>query len=99
MRITVEDKDTKRRTFLLEGNVLQGVLSVSMPMALFQLINEFFRVFDLAITSHINPDSVSAVSFFNQIYSTVTAVGVGLVIGAGILIAGYYGAGNYKKVK
>ncbi|MGI6019816.1 MAG: hypothetical protein ACOX8M_13715 [Marvinbryantia sp.] len=42
MRFMVEDKDTKRRTFLLEGNVLQGVLSVCMPMALFQLINEFW---------------------------------------------------------
>ena len=68
-------------------------------MAAFQLFNELFRVFDLAITARINPESVAAVSFFNQLNNSVTAVGTGLSIGAGILIAGFYGAADYENVK
>ena len=59
----------------LEGNILKGVLTVCVPMAAFQLLNELFRVFDLAITARINPESVAAVSFFNQLNNSVTAVG------------------------
>ena len=49
--------------------------------------------------SRINPESVAAVSFFNQLNNSVTAVGTGLSIGAGILIAGFYGAADYENVK
>lgn len=99
MEVTVAQKDLQKRRLLLEGNILQGVLSVCLPMAAFQLLNELFRVFDLAITARINPETVSAVSFYNQLANSVASVGIGLSIGAGILIAGYYGAGEYEKVK
>mgnify|MGYP000432341675 CR=1 FL=1 len=89
MALTVAEKDLKKRELFLEGNILKGVLTVCVPMAAFQLLNELFRVFDLAITARINPESVAAVSFFNQLNNSVTAVGTGLSIGAGILIAGF----------
>ena len=97
MALTVAEKDLKKRELFLEGNILKGVLTVCVPMAAFQLLNELFRVFDLAITARINPESVAAVSFFNQLNNSVTAVGTGLSIGAGILIAGFYGAADYEK--
>lgn len=99
MEAKVEQRDLEKRELLLSGNILRGVLSVCLPMAAFQLLNEIFRVFDLGITAQIDPNSVSAVSSFNQLSSSFAAVGNGLAIGAGILIAGYYGAGEYKKVK
>lgn len=99
MTVTVTKKDIQKRELFLDGNILKGVLMVCMPMVAFQLLNQLFRVFDLAITAHINLDSVAAVSFFNQLNNSVTAVGTGLSIGAGILIAGYYGAGDYESVK
>ena len=99
MCLQVDPKELKKRQFFLEGNILKAVLSVCLPMALFQLINELFRVFDLVITSQINPESVSAVSFFNQLNNSIVSVGTGLSIGAGILIAGLYGAGEYERLK
>mgnify|MGYP000606315142 CR=1 FL=1 len=92
-------RNLKKGQFFLEGNIPKAVLSVCLPMALFQLINELFRVFDLVITSQINPESVSAVSFFNQLNNSIVSVGTGLSIGAGILIAGLYGAGEYERLK
>lgn len=99
MGLQVDPKELKKRQFFLEGNIPKAVLSVCLPMALFQLINELFRVFDLVITSQINPESVSAVSFFNQLNNSIVSVGTGLSIGAGILIAGLYGAGEYERLK
>ena len=61
MALTVAEKDLKKRELFLEGNILKGVLTVCVPMAAFQLLNELFRVFDLAITARINPESVAAV--------------------------------------
>lgn len=99
MEAKVDQRDLEKRELLLGGNIFRGVLSVCLPMAAFQLLNEIFRVFDLGITAQIDPNCVSAVSSFNQLSNSVTAVGNGLAIGAGILIAGYYGAGEYQKVK
>ena len=56
MALTVAEKDLKKRELFLEGNILKGVLTVCVPMAAFQLLNELFRVFDLAITARINPE-------------------------------------------
>mgnify|MGYP006876721058 CR=1 FL=1 len=78
MGLQVDPKELKKRQFFLEGNIPKAVLSVCLPMALFQLINELFRVFDLVITSQINPESVSAVSFFNQLNNSIVSVGTGL---------------------
>lgn len=99
MGVKVEKNDLRKRKLFLEGNILQGVLSVCVPMAAFQLLNEIFRVFDLAITARINPESVTAVSFYNQLGNSIASFAMGLSMGAGILIAGYYGAGEYEKVK
>lgn len=99
MGVKVEKNDLRKRKLFLEGNILQGVLSVCVPMAAFQLMNEIFRVFDLAITARINPESVTAVSFYNQLGNSIASFAMGLSMGAGILIAGYYGAGEYEKVK
>ncbi len=66
-------------------------------MAAFQLLNELFRVFDLAITARINPESVAAVSFFNQLNNSVTAVGTGLPSEQGTLLPDFHGAADYEK--
>lgn len=99
MGASIDRRDLEKRELLLNGNIFHGVLSVCLPMAAFQLLNEIFRVFDLGITAQIDPSSVSAVSSFNQLSSSAAAIGNGLAIGAGILIAGYYGAGQFEKVK
>lgn len=99
MAANIDQGDLTKRELLLSGSIFRGVLSVCLPMAVFQLLNEIFRVFDLGITAQIDPSSVSAVSSFNQLSSSAAAVGNGLAIGAGILIAGYYGAGRFEQVK
>lgn len=97
--LKLNKKDKKKRELILTGSIWKSVVLVCFPMALYQLINQMFRVFDMYITSHISTTAVSAVSFFNQLSNTFSSFDGGLAIGAGIIIAGYYGAGKYAKVK
>ncbi|MFI3170685.1 MAG: MATE family efflux transporter [Faecalibacterium sp.] len=98
-KLNLNKDNQRRRQEILSGNTWKTTFSVCGPMALFQLINQLFRLFDLAITAQIDATAVSAVSFFSQISNTVNSIGVGFAMGVGILVASYYGAGNYKKVK
>ncbi len=98
-KLNLNKENQTRRMEILTGNTWKTTFSVCAPMALFQLINQLFRLFDLAITAQIDATAVSAVSFFSQISNTVNSVGVGFAMGVSILVAGYYGAGDYKKVK
>lgn len=95
----LDAQDRKKRELIISGSIWKSVFVVCLPMAVFQLINQFFKVFDMSITSHINVDAVSAVSFFSQLSNVFAAIGTGIAIGAGIIIAGYYGKGEFKKVK
>lgn len=95
----MDEANRKRRDLILNGNILFGIISVCAPMAVFQLINQFFRVFDLSITAQISTQSVAAVSFFSQLSNTFGSIGGGFSMGAGIIIAGHYGAADYHKVK
>lgn len=97
--LSMDAKSQKRRELILSGNLLQGILTVCVPMAVFQLIQQFFRVFDLSITAHLGKDAVTAVSFFSQLSNMFQMIGGGFAMGAGIVIAGVYGAGDYRRVK
>lgn len=97
--MTLDDGNRRKRQLILSGNPWLSIVSVCGPMAVFQLINQLFRVFDLSITAHIDTQAVAAVSFFSQLSNTFGAIGGGFAMGAGILIAGFYGAGDYQKVK
>ncbi len=98
-KLNLNKDNQMRRMEILEGNTWKTTFAVCGPMALYQLINQLFRLVDLVVTAQIDATSVSAVSFFSQISNTVNSIGTGFAMGVGILIASYYGAGNYKKVK
>lgn len=92
-------ENAEKRDLILSGSVWKAVFSVCVPMAIFELLNQIFRVFDMWITSDISTTAVSAVSFFTQTTNTFSSIGNGFAIGAGIIIAGYYGSGEFLKVK
>lgn len=98
-QLNLNEKSQKRRIEILTGSPWKTIFTVCGPMALFQIINQLFRIFDLSITAQIDTESVAAVSFFSQISNTFNNIGIGFAMGAGILIAGSYGAGDYTKVK
>lgn len=94
----LSEKDIKRRDMILTGNMWIVVLIIASPLAFYQLINQFFKLFDSMIASQISPMSVSAVSYLSQVSSVITALAMGISIGACIKISEAYGAGEFELV-
>lgn len=98
MEKKLSEKDIKKRDLMLSGDMWKVVLSISAPIAIYQWLQQFFKVFDMMIAAHVSPMSVSAVSYLSQISNMVTAVGTGLAIGSSIKISEAYGAGDFEDV-
>jgi putative MATE family efflux protein len=98
MAITISEKDAKRRTFILEGDMWKVLISIAIPLVLYNSISQMFALFDILIASNMSVAIVSTVSFISQIQSMLSAVGGGLAVGGGILIARHFGAGDMDRV-
>lgn len=99
MNAVLSKKDEKFRTFSLNAPVWQVVLAVSFPLALYQSLNQLFKILDSIMAAHISPSAVSAVAYLSQINLTFSALGGGLAVGASIKVSEAYGAGDFELVK
>ena len=54
-------KDEKFRQYALTASPLRVLLSVCMPLALYQALQSIFKILDALMASHIGADAVSAV--------------------------------------
>ena len=99
MAQAVSKQDESFRKYALTGPVWRVVLTVCLPLALYQALNSVFSIMDTFMASHISADSVSAVAVLDQIRTMVSAVGNGLAIGGCIKISEAYGRGDYDSVR
>ena len=84
-------KDEKFRNFSLNDNMWKVVLYVGTPLALYQSLNQLFKIFDSMMAAHISANSVSAVAYLSQINMMLSALGGGLAIGSSLKISEAYG--------
>jgi putative MATE family efflux protein len=98
-KATLSAKDEKFRNFALNDNIWKIVLYVGAPLALYQSLNQLFKIFDAMMAAHISANSVSAVAYLSQINMTLSALGGGLAIGSSLKISEAYGAGDFELVK
>lgn len=99
MQAFLSKKDQKFRDFSLNGPMGKVVLQVGLPLALYQSLNQLFKMFDSMMASHISPSTVSAVAYLSQINLMLSALGGGLAAGAVIKVSEAYGAGDFELVK
>lgn len=92
-------KDETFRNFALNDNMWKVILWVGTPLALYQSLNQLFKIFDSMMAAHISAGSVSTVAYLSQINLTLSALGGGLAIGSSLRISEAYGAGNFELVK
>lgn len=95
----LSEKDKKFREFSLNAPPWKVVLYVSLPLALYQSLNQLFKLLDSMMAAHISSFAVSAVSYLAQLDMTLAALGGGLAVGAGMKISEAYGAGDLELVK
>lgn len=96
---TISKKDENFRQYALSGQPLKLLLSVCMPLALYQVLTQLFKILDALMASHISSHAVSAVSALSQITLMITALGSGLATGGSIKISEAYGKGDYEAVQ
>lgn len=99
MASSVSKQDEAFRAYALEASPLKVLLTSCAPLALFQALQNIFKIFDALMASYIGADAVSAVSCLSQITLMITALGSGLAVGGSILISEAYGRGDYENVR
>lgn len=75
------------------------VFVICLPLALYQIMNQLFRVVDTMMAGHIDSMVVSTVTYLGQINSMVSALGAGLAVGSSLKISQTYGEGDFPMVK
>ena len=99
MQADLSKKDEQFREFSLNGPMWRVVLYVGFPLALYESLNQVFKILDTMMASHIGASAVSAVAYLSQINMMISAVGTGLAVGASIKVSQAYGAGDFMLVK
>lgn len=96
--IKLNAKEEKRRLFMLNGNTLRVLISISAPLVFYNCLNQVFQFVDTLIAADIGMEVVGAVSFVQQLQIMLSAIGNALAVGGGIIIARYYGEGDMENV-
>lgn len=99
MKAVLSRKDETFRDFSLNGPMWKVVLYVGYPLALYQSLNQLFKILDTMMASHIGASAVSAVAYLSQINTMLSALGSGLAVGASIKVSQAYGEGDFELVK
>ena len=78
---------------------MKVVLTVGGPLALYQALQQLFKLVDTLMAAHIGAEAVSAVAALTQITLMINALGSGLAVGGCIKISEAYGRGDEETVR
>ena len=92
-------QDASFREYALTAHPMKVLLTVGMPLALYQALQQIFKILDALMASHIGADAVSAVAALSQITLMINAIGSGLAVGGCIKISEAYGRGDEEQVR
>lgn len=92
-------KDDAFRNHALNGNLFSVLLTVGLPLALFNVLNSIFSIIDSFLASEVSSQAVSTVTYLNQLQGVFNQLGAGLAAGGSLMISRFYGAGEYDKVR
>lgn len=95
-------KEQKRRKFILSGNLWLVVISITLPLMLYAVINYASSIFDMVMASNMDKstaNSVTSVALVGQIKSMLSSIGGGLAAGGSIIIAREIGRNHYEKAR
>ena len=97
--ITLNAKEEKQRHLILNGNIFLALMKIGMPIVVFQMLNQLFRIFDTFVAASISSEAASMVAYFSQMNLVIASIGSGLAIATALKIGLAYGSGNYEQVR
>lgn len=98
-RFGASKKDEAFRAYALTAHPFRLLIHVCGPLAVYQALQQIFKILDALMAAHISADAVSAISVLSQITLMLTAIGTGLAVGGSIKISEAYGQENYVLVQ
>ncbi len=85
---------------LTEGSIAKGIISFAIPMFLGNLFQQLYNVADsLIVGNFLGSDSLAAVTSTASLTFLLVGFFNGLAMGAGVVIARYFGGKDYQNVR
>ncbi len=97
--VRLTEKEAARREMMLGGNMMKVLVTIALPLVFYNSIGQIFQLIDTYIAANMSAAVVSTVSFVAQVDKMVMAIGSGLSIAGGVMIARSYGKGDMEKVR
>ena len=89
-----------RSTDMTTGSIWKRMVSFAVPVFLGNLCQQLYNTVDSVIVGkYVGKQALAAVASSGNLIFMMTGFFMGLFIGAGIVIAQYFGARNYEKVR
>ncbi len=85
------------QSFMKEKNVLQLVLTMSLPMVISMAVNSLYNIIDSYFVAQVSENAMTALSLVFPIQNLVNAIAIGFGIGVNAIIAFYLGAEEPEK--
>lgn len=92
--------DMKKKDMLLEGPIWKGLLFFALPILLGQIFQQLYNTADAWIVGHYRSDAeYAAVTSTSSLVFLLVGFFSGIAVGAGVVIARYYGAKDRKNLR
>lgn len=90
----------RRHEGLTEGPIWKGLLLFALPILLGNIFQQFYNTFDSwVVGKFVGENALAAVSSSGSLIHMMIGFFQGLSMGAGVIIARFYGAENYKAMR
>lgn len=89
----------KKEVSLTEGSIAKGMIAFAVPLLLGQLFQQLYNMADsLIVGNYLGSDALAAVSSTSSLILLFVGFFNGLSVGAGVVIARYYGAKEKRRL-
>ncbi len=85
--------------FIGTKDFYKKLFAVSLPIVIQQLITASVQLIDNVMVGRLGESAISSVAVVNQLYFVIILVAFGIIGGAGIYTAQYFGSKDYEKLK
>ena len=90
----------KQTVDLIHGPILPSLLSFALPILLSNIFQQLYNTADVLIVGRfLGQESLAAVGATTAVFDLIIGFTLGVGNGMGIVIARYYGARNFAKIK
>ncbi len=86
-----------KETNMLEGSIIKGLLSMSIPIMIINVCQQLFSIIDMTMLGNmVGDDAVGSVSVCGTLITLITSIIVGVSSGANVVVARHIGKGDIE---